>query len=61
MVLGDPALLATALAMPALADATTGPDRNSLPHHAEAAALVDGLSDHELARRPDAASWLAGG
>ena len=28
-VLGDPALLATALAMPALADATTGPTGNS--------------------------------
>ena len=58
-VLGDPALLATALAMPALADATTGPTEEARSHHAEAATLVDELSDHELARRPDAASWLA--
>ena len=43
----------------ALADATTGPTETARSHHAEAAALVDGLSDYELARRPDAASWLA--
>jgi ATP/maltotriose-dependent transcriptional regulator MalT len=58
-VLGDPALLAAALVMPALADAMTGPAETARSHRAEAAALVDRLSDDELARRPDAASWLA--
>ena len=58
-VLGDPALLAAALAMPALADAMTGPTEAARSHRAEAAALVDELSDDELSRRPDAASWLA--
>ena len=58
-VLGDPALLAAALAMPAFADATTGPTDRARSHRAEAAALVDQLSDDELSRRPDAASWLA--
>jgi tetratricopeptide (TPR) repeat protein len=58
-VVGDPALLAAALAMPALADAMTGPTDRARSHRAEAAALVDQLSDHELSRRPDAASWLA--
>ncbi len=58
-VLGDAALLAAALAMPALADAMTGPPETARSHRAEAAALVDGLSDDELAPRPDAAAWLA--
>ena len=58
-MLGDAALMAVALAMPALADATTGPTDRARSHRAEAAALVDGLSDNELSRRPDAASWLA--
>jgi ATP/maltotriose-dependent transcriptional regulator MalT len=56
---GDPALLAAALAMPAFADATTGPTDRARSHGAEAAALVDQLSDDELSLRPDAASWLA--
>jgi DNA-binding NarL/FixJ family response regulator len=56
---GDPALMAAALAMLALADAMTGPLETARLHRAEAAALVDGLSDHELSLRPDAASWLA--
>jgi ATP/maltotriose-dependent transcriptional regulator MalT len=58
-VLGDRALLAVALAMPALADAMTGSTETARFHRAEAAALVDDLSDDELSRRPDAASWLA--
>jgi len=58
-VLGDATLLATALAMPALADAMTGPPETARSHRAEAAALVDGLSDDELSLRPDAAAWLA--
>jgi DNA-binding NarL/FixJ family response regulator len=56
---GDPALLAAALAMPAFAHATTGPTDKARSHGAEAAALVDQLSDDELSHRPDAASWLA--
>jgi DNA-binding CsgD family transcriptional regulator/tetratricopeptide (TPR) repeat protein len=57
--LGDAALTAAALAMPALADAMTGPTETARSHHAEVAALVDGLSDDELSIRPDAAAWLA--
>ncbi|HET7857194.1 MAG TPA: AAA family ATPase [Gaiellaceae bacterium] len=58
-VTGDAALLAAALGMPALAAAMTGPTETARSHRAEAAALVDELSDDELSRRPDAASWLA--
>jgi ATP/maltotriose-dependent transcriptional regulator MalT len=58
-VLGDAALMATALAMPALADAMTGPTETARSRRAEAAALVDGLSDDELSPRLDAAAWLA--
>jgi ATP/maltotriose-dependent transcriptional regulator MalT len=57
--LGDAALIAAALAMPALADAMTGPTETARSHRAEAAALVDGLSDDELSLRLDAAAWLA--
>jgi tetratricopeptide (TPR) repeat protein len=57
--LGDAALMAAALAMPALADAMTGPTETARSHRADAAALVDGLSDDELSLRPDAAAWLA--
>ena len=55
----DAALLATALAMPALAHAMTGPTEAARARRAEAAELVDELSDHELSLRPDAAAWLA--
>jgi DNA-binding CsgD family transcriptional regulator/tetratricopeptide (TPR) repeat protein len=58
-VLGDAALMAAALAMPALADAMTGPPETARSHRDEAAALVDGLSDDELSLRPDSAAWLA--
>ena len=57
--LGDAALLAAALAKSALADAMTGPPETARSHRAEAAELVDGLSDVELSLRPDAAAWLA--
>jgi ATP/maltotriose-dependent transcriptional regulator MalT len=57
--LGDAALFAAALSMPAFAHATTGPTDRARSHCAEAAALVDQLSDDELSHRPDAASWLA--
>ena len=56
---GDRPLIAAALAMPALAYATTGPSETALSRRAEAAELVDRLSDDELSLRPDAASWLA--
>jgi ATP/maltotriose-dependent transcriptional regulator MalT len=58
-MLGDPALLAVALAMPALAYAMTGSTETARSRRAEAAAFVDELSDEELSLRPDAASWLA--
>ena len=56
---GDAALMAAALAMPALAEAITGPTETARSHRAEAAALVDRLSNDELACRLDAATWLA--
>ncbi len=58
-VLGDPPLTAAALAMPALADAMSGAGERVQSHRADAAALVDSLSDEELSRRLDAAAWLA--
>jgi len=57
--LGDAALMAAALAMPAVADAMTGPTETARSNRADAAALVDGLTDDELSLRPDAAAWLA--
>jgi ATP/maltotriose-dependent transcriptional regulator MalT len=56
---GDAGLMAAALAMPALADAMTGPIETARSRRAQAAALIDGLSDDELLPRPDAAAWLA--
>jgi DNA-binding NarL/FixJ family response regulator len=58
-VLGEGALMAAALAMSALAEAMTGPIETARSHRAEAAALVDGLSDEQLSLRLDAAAWLA--
>jgi ATP/maltotriose-dependent transcriptional regulator MalT len=58
-VVGDAPLLAAALAMPALGDAMTGPTEAARSSRAEAAAIVDQLSDDELSLRPDAAAWLA--
>ena len=58
-VVGDAGLMAAALAMPALADAMTGPIETARSRCAEAAALIDGLSDDELSPRPEAATWLA--
>ena len=55
----DPTLTAAALVMRALAAAMTGPTETALAHRAEAASLVDELSDAELSLRPEAASWLA--
>jgi ATP/maltotriose-dependent transcriptional regulator MalT len=56
---GDPVLIAAASAMPALADAMSGPVQSARNLQAEAARLVDGLTDDELSARPDAAGWLA--
>jgi DNA-binding NarL/FixJ family response regulator len=45
--------------MPALAQAIAGSTEAARSHRAEAAALVDGLSDDELSGQLDAATWLA--
>jgi DNA-binding NarL/FixJ family response regulator/tetratricopeptide (TPR) repeat protein len=58
-VLADPPLTAAALAMPALAHAMTGAGERAQSHCAAAASLVDSLSDSQLSRRLDAATWLA--
>jgi DNA-binding NarL/FixJ family response regulator len=58
-VLGNATLTAAALTMPAFAYAMAGPTDRARFHRAEAAALVDDLSDDELVHRPDAAGWLA--
>ena len=58
-LLGDPALAAAALAMPALAAAMTGSTERARSLRSEAAALVDELPDDDLSLRPEAASWLA--
>ena len=57
--LNDGPLLAAALAMPAFAHGMTGSTATARSCRAEAAALVDGLSDEELSLRPDAPAWLA--
>jgi DNA-binding NarL/FixJ family response regulator len=58
-VSGDTGLMAATLAISALAYAITGPIETALTQRAEAAALVDGLSDDDLSLRLDAAGWLA--
>jgi tetratricopeptide (TPR) repeat protein len=58
-LLGD-APLAAAVAKLALAEAVTGAGARGQAVHVEAAALVDALSDNQLALRLDAAAWLAG-
>jgi DNA-binding NarL/FixJ family response regulator len=57
---GDDALRAAALGVRARAAAVHGATPEALAAHAEAAALVDGLSDDELARRLDGLNHLAG-
>ncbi len=57
--LADAPLMAAALAMPAFADAMTGASRHAQARRAEAAALVDRLSDDQLSHRLGAATWLA--
>jgi len=58
--LGDKALTAAALAELALADSIIGAAERAESNRSEAAALVDSLSDDELARHLEAAAWLAG-
>jgi DNA-binding CsgD family transcriptional regulator/tetratricopeptide (TPR) repeat protein len=58
--LGDAPLTAAALAVLALADSMMGAADRAESDHSEAATVVDSLSDDELARRLDAAAWLAG-
>jgi DNA-binding NarL/FixJ family response regulator len=55
----DRSLLANALTMCALSDATSGPTETARASRALAAAAVDDLADTELSLRPDAAAWLA--
>ena len=56
---GDPALIAAACVIRAFAASMTGPTERARSLRADAAALIDGLSDGELSRRPDSAGWLA--
>jgi DNA-binding CsgD family transcriptional regulator len=57
--LRDKPLIAAAAVMPAFAAAMTGPTDLARHLRSEAAALVDGLSDAEIAARPHTAGWLA--
>ena len=59
-VVGDAPLTAAALALLALADSMMGAAARVESGISEAVALVESLSDDELARRLDAATWLAG-
>jgi DNA-binding NarL/FixJ family response regulator len=58
--LGDRPLTAAALAELALADSIMGASERAESSRSEAAALVDSLSDDELAGHLEAAAWLAG-
>jgi ATP/maltotriose-dependent transcriptional regulator MalT len=59
MDVGDTALLAASTVMSTFAYTMTGPIEIARLRHAEASALVDALSDEELAARPHTAGWLA--
>ncbi|HEY7691645.1 MAG TPA: AAA family ATPase [Gaiellaceae bacterium] len=58
--LGDAPLTAAALAELALADSILGAAGRAESNRSEAAALVDALTDDELARHLEAAAWLSG-
>ena len=58
--LGEAPSLAAALAVLALADSIAGDAGRARSNLAEAAGLVDSLTDSALAARLDAAAWLAG-
>ena len=58
--LGDPALTAAALALLTMAESMTGTAERAKACRREATALVDSLSDEDLARHPESATRLAG-
>jgi DNA-binding NarL/FixJ family response regulator len=58
--LGDPPLTAAALALHTLAESMTGAAERAKACRREATALVDSLSDEDLARHPESATRLAG-
>jgi DNA-binding NarL/FixJ family response regulator/tetratricopeptide (TPR) repeat protein len=58
--LGDAPLTAAALALLALAESMMGAAERAEADRLEATTLLESLSDDELARRLDAAAWLAG-
>jgi DNA-binding NarL/FixJ family response regulator len=58
--LGDPPLTAAALALLTLAESMTGAADRAEACRREATALVDSLSDEDLARHPESATRLAG-
>jgi ATP/maltotriose-dependent transcriptional regulator MalT len=58
--LGDTPLIAAALAELALADSIAGAAERAESERAEAAAVIDSLSDDELAGYIEGAAWLAG-
>ena len=58
--LGDPPLTAAALALLTLAESMTGAAERAEACRREATALVDSLSDEDLARHPESATRLAG-
>ena len=58
--LGDAPMIAAPLAELAMADSLLGAPDRAKANHAEAARLVDSLSDDELGGHLEAAAWLAG-
>ncbi|HET7759951.1 MAG TPA: AAA family ATPase [Gaiellaceae bacterium] len=58
--LGDTPLIASALAELALADSIMGAPEQAEANRSQAVALVESLSDDELAGHLEAAAWLAG-
>jgi len=58
--LGDPPLTAAALALLTMAESMTGAAERAAASRREATALVDSLSDEDLARHPESATRLAG-
>jgi DNA-binding CsgD family transcriptional regulator len=58
--LGDAPLTAAALAVRALAESMAGMPEAAEPDHMQAAALIDSLSDDEVAERLDSLAWIAG-
>jgi tetratricopeptide (TPR) repeat protein len=57
--LEEPPLVAAAAAIVAFAESCAGPVQDAQAHRAEAAALVDAMTDGQLAARLDAVAWLS--